>query len=463
LKKRVFVLLVAVTLLAILLIRLDNTSGMPEETFFTYAASGVFGPVNGTENIAGDVHITNPDIHLRNMNIAGNLYIAKSVTDGKVRLKGVSVAGAVVVLARGETSLTLHDAEIADLTIGRTDGKVQIFARGATTVKNTKVYAEAELFEENLTADGFLTVSILGPEILFISADVKLLQIKAGSAKPFVQGIVDALLVSEGAMDCRILLSEGTRVRFLEMYEAATIQGPGTVEDAQLHADGSVFENPPQNINAAENVIVRTGIVSDDEENEDGEDTPNRSLIIYKIDSVALLKGQAVEIPVTTAPSENVTIQAASGDPGVATVDVSGMTVSITALSPGTSRITVTALHPELSGAGAAFTVSVILPKVAAPGAAPAPGVVSAGTQIALSTSTSQAAIYYTTDGSQPTPASTLYSGENKPVVTAEGLTLRAMAVKEGMAASDTVTFSYAVTQPETETEDDNPENEISD
>ncbi|WP_240421694.1 cadherin-like beta sandwich domain-containing protein [Paenibacillus periandrae] len=61
--------------------------------------------------------------------------------------------------------------------------------------------------------------------------------------------------------------------------------------------------------------------------------------------------------------------------------------------------------------------------------------------QVTLTTSTEGAAIYFTLDGSEPTTASSLYNSSNKPNLL-PNQTLKAIAVKNGMITSDTVSFA---------------------
>jgi YVTN family beta-propeller protein len=79
---------------------------------------------------------------------------------------------------------------------------------------------------------------------------------------------------------------------------------------------------------------------------------------------------------------------------------------------------------------------------VAKPSASPASGEVPAGTEVTLSTTTADAAIYYTTDGSVPTTASTKYTG---PIVVTEAITLQAIAVKDGQNDSAVMSESYTI------------------
>ena len=65
---------------------------------------------------------------------------------------------------------------------------------------------------------------------------------------------------------------------------------------------------------------------------------------------------------------------------------------------------------------------------------------------VELATETDGASIYYTTNGDTPTAESTAYDSTNKITLSAT-TTIKAIAVKEGMTASDVATKAY--TKPE--------------
>jgi hypothetical protein len=83
---------------------------------------------------------------------------------------------------------------------------------------------------------------------------------------------------------------------------------------------------------------------------------------------------------------------------------------------------------------------------VAAPTANPASGTVASGSSISLTTATEGASIYYTTDGSEPSTASTLYS---TPITISSSTAIKAIAVKDGMTNSAMMSESYLVEAPE--------------
>lgn len=78
--------------------------------------------------------------------------------------------------------------------------------------------------------------------------------------------------------------------------------------------------------------------------------------------------------------------------------------------------------------------------------ASPGGGFIKAGDTVSLSTATAGTTIYYTTDGQEPTTASHVYS---QPIPINEALTIKAVAVKEGLSNSPVSTFEYKIQQGE--------------
>jgi hypothetical protein len=80
--------------------------------------------------------------------------------------------------------------------------------------------------------------------------------------------------------------------------------------------------------------------------------------------------------------------------------------------------------------------------KVADVTASPAPGAVTVGTAVTLSTATAGAEIRYTTDGGEPTVSGALYTG---PIAITANTTIKAKAFKSGLTDSDALTAVYTV------------------
>lgn len=91
------------------------------------------------------------------------------------------------------------------------------------------------------------------------------------------------------------------------------------------------------------------------------------------------------------------------------------------------------------------ITIAQYLEKVATPTFSPAEGTYTSAQNVTISCETEDATIYYTTDGSNPTTSSTEYTSAISVDVTQ---TIKAIAVKEGMANSAIATAAYTINTP---------------
>ena len=85
----------------------------------------------------------------------------------------------------------------------------------------------------------------------------------------------------------------------------------------------------------------------------------------------------------------------------------------------------------------------------ATPTFSPAAGTYNSAQSVTVSTTTEDASIYYTTDGTTPTASSTLYSSA---IEVSEDMTIKAIAVKEGNNNSVVATAAYVIQIPHTVT-----------
>lgn len=80
--------------------------------------------------------------------------------------------------------------------------------------------------------------------------------------------------------------------------------------------------------------------------------------------------------------------------------------------------------------------------QVSTPSITPTSGAVEAGTKVTISCSDSEAEIHYTTNGDDPTAESAIYTAETDITVN-EAMTVKAIAVKEGLEKSEIATATY--------------------
>src|SRR5439155_25860625 len=90
--------------------------------------------------------------------------------------------------------------------------------------------------------------------------------------------------------------------------------------------------------------------------------------------------------------------------------------------------------------ANATYTIQQAV--AAAPTFSPGAGTYMGSVTVALSTTTSGATIYYTTDGSTPTTGSSAYSA---PILVSNTTTIQAIATASGMSNSSVATAVYTI------------------
>jgi hypothetical protein len=109
-------------------------------------------------------------------------------------------------------------------------------------------------------------------------------------------------------------------------------------------------------------------------------------------------------------------------------------TVTATSTADNTKSNTATVTVADAPAEGQCYT----------PVPSPAAGAVASGTAITLYCATTDATIYYTTNGDTPTTSSTVYSATSKPTITT-ATTIKAIAHKASMTNSAVMTASYTI------------------
>lgn len=127
----------------------------------------------------------------------------------------------------------------------------------------------------------------------------------------------------------------------------------------------------------------------------------------------------------------------------LATLNGNGFSCNVS-LQDGVNVINVVATDKAGNSSNVERNITFIASKPAAPTANPEPGTYAGGVMVRLATTTPGAAIYYTTDGSEPTEGSTPYTDK---ITITSNTTIKAIAVKDGKK-SDVATFEYAIGLP---------------
>jgi len=168
-----------------------------------------------------------------------------------------------------------------------------------------------------------------------------------------------------------------------------------------------------------------------------GGDTPKvGSVLLTKVENRAGSSVSGVSYQWKRADSEYSTftnINGATNSSYTLTIDDSGKYIKVEAKNSDTSA-------PVLSNAVGPVDAN----QAAKPTADPASGEVVPGQEITLTSTTENATIYYTLDGTTPTTSSTKYNSITKPKITSSS-TLKAIAARGDMVNSEVLSVSYTV------------------
>ena len=226
---------------------------------------GVYGDGAEIRTIRGNAVISAEGVTLQNVRIAGDLWIAESVGDGDVTLKGVTVEGKTFIRGGGASSIRLIDTGLGTVIVNKKTGEVRIVAAGSTSVRQVLVESGAILAEEEVTGEGFGDVTVTadpetGTPVVSLNGDFTSVVIEAPDVTVQIQGgTVAELTVAANAAGATLDVADDAKVEHLVLESEASVTGGGQVVNAIVHSPGAAFEREPDNLEVSEDVTVVVG------------------------------------------------------------------------------------------------------------------------------------------------------------------------------------------------------------
>jgi hypothetical protein len=172
----------------------------------TFSRSGLYGPVSGSQTVAGDVVVEADGVTLRNMHIQGNLTIAASVGDGNVTLQNIKVDGDTFIRGGGANSIRILGGQYNQVYVQTGEnGAVRIVAVGIDGIEI--VITEDASGQEIILEGSFAKVTIDAPNVTFSTQG---------------EGVIGELLITERATNLTATIGGDYRIL------SATIDGKGS-------------------------------------------------------------------------------------------------------------------------------------------------------------------------------------------------------------------------------------------
>ncbi|TDF94443.1 S-layer homology domain-containing protein [Paenibacillus piri] len=232
---------------------MDNAMGELKNTPNTYSGS-----------VPGNLVINTRDVTLKDMTINGNLYLTQGIGDGNVILDGVTVKGRTLVRGGGEHSIVIKNSSlIGTLIINKGDGKIRIVSQGTTQIGQVQLNSGAILVGEHAAGNGFGTVHIVqvvaGQEIK-LDGNFSMVSIEASNVSVQVaNGSIGKMDIHPTAAGTTIQLGEAAVITDFIAEAKVDVKGTGQIVNADIKADGAVFEKKPTNVTVADGVTVTAG------------------------------------------------------------------------------------------------------------------------------------------------------------------------------------------------------------
>ncbi|WP_423055519.1 hypothetical protein [Acetobacterium carbinolicum] len=225
---------------AVATIRLAYDLLESEVTAIVYSQAGIYGPTDGIETINQDVIIKADGVILQNLVIEGNLIITEDVGDGDITLNNIIVEGETRIRGGGLNSIHINGGKYSRITVQKT-------ATGELRIVATDKNGLAVVIAEDATDD-----------TVILEGQFESVQVNAPGVNIRTQGNtqINNLKVGEDATDCQVDLAEGTNVGNIILDSGADVKGKGTIDNAEVNADGVVFEIAPTKVTVDPGVEV---------------------------------------------------------------------------------------------------------------------------------------------------------------------------------------------------------------
>ncbi|MFZ7132530.1 MAG: Ig-like domain-containing protein [Eubacteriales bacterium] len=327
---------------------LDKSGGLWEEP-------GTYGPEEGLESVIGDASITVGEVVLRNTVISGDLYLEASIENEMITLQNVIVTGELKIL--GGSRVTIKEGQINQLSVNNENGAVTVITEGNAVVWNASIMSESQLEERSGSeALGFGHIDLTSEKPLTLSGNFSSLTIKKPGVINMISGKIDKVHVEPQGGGTTLTLSEQGEIGVIEMQSAVHISGKGKIQKAIVLANGSEMELEAEAYEFGEGISIFAGGATVDS-------SGRHEVIIETISDASVEMGKSDTKKVSFTPTD-AQISVTSSHTGVATVTISGNTITMKGIAAGNAAVTVKGIKEGYISAEASFKVTVKAPKI---------------------------------------------------------------------------------------------------
>lgn len=197
-----------------------------------------------TKTTSDDVVIEDKGTTLKNQTVDGNVSIAKSVGNGDVTLRNVTIKGDLIVKGGGSNTVTLEDVDVRGKARLLKEG-VHLHLVGDTDIRKLLIDLAAHITGSSSYKDEIDEIILAGDGDLNkttrIDVPTKQLRIE-NQADLILGGDVEKLIVDEDAKGAEIEIKKGTTVNELNTDAKIKLTGKGRIDLLDVSASGVTFD-----------------------------------------------------------------------------------------------------------------------------------------------------------------------------------------------------------------------------
>ena len=197
-----------------------------------------------TPTTSDDVVIEDKGTTLKNQTVDGNVTIAKSVGNGDVTLRNVTIKGDLIVKGGGSNTVTLEDVDVRGKARLLKEG-VHLHLVGDTDIRKLLIDLAAHITQSNSYKDEIGEIILAGDGDLSkttrIDVPAKQLRIE-NQADLILGGDVEKLIVDEDAKGAEIEIKKSTTVKELNTDAKIKLTGEGRIDLLDVSASGVTYD-----------------------------------------------------------------------------------------------------------------------------------------------------------------------------------------------------------------------------
>lgn len=197
-----------------------------------------------TKTTSDDVVIEDKGTTLKNQTVDGNVTIAKSVGNGDVTLRNVTIKGDLIVKGGGSNTVTLEDVDVRGKARLLKEG-VHLHLDGDTDIRKLQIDLAAHITQSSSYKDEIDEIILAGDGDLNkttrIDVPAKHLRIE-NQADLILGGDVEKLIVDEDAKGAEIKIKKYTTVKELNTDVKIKLTGGGRIDLLDVSASGVTFD-----------------------------------------------------------------------------------------------------------------------------------------------------------------------------------------------------------------------------